>query len=180
VWPGGIWIKKYCKPIFLDPYQWDFRGSLINLLQTKLIMPAKEIITFNGMEIRFCLDEKDTNGALTMFECIIAPGARVPVPHYHKDFDETIYGIHGIASYTIDGTAVEIGPGDSYFIRRGMVHGFENKTNETIRFLAVVNPGIFGPSYFKDVAAVVNAGGPPDIAKMKEVLLKHGLVPVMG
>lgn len=143
-------------------------------------MPAKEAIPLKGMEVRFCLDEKDTNGALTMFECIISPAARMPVPHYHKDFDETIYGIEGIASYTIDGKAVEIGPGDSYFIPRGIVHGFENKTSNTVRFLAIINPGIFGPSYFKDVAVVLNAGGPPDMTKMKEVLLRHGLVPVIG
>lgn len=132
------------------------------------------------MEVRFCQDENDTNGAITMFECIIAPAARVPVPHYHKDFDETIYGLEGVASYTIDGKAVEIGPGDSYFIQRGVTHGFENKTEGTIRFLCVINPGIFGPAYFKDVAAILNAGGPADIAKLKEVLLQHGLVPVMG
>lgn len=141
---------------------------------------SKEVILFNGMEVRFCLDENDTNGVLTLFECIIAPAARVPVPHYHKDFDETIYGLEGVVSYTIDGKAIEIGPGDCYFIPRGVTHGFANKTDKTIRFLAVINPGIFGPAYFKDVAAIVNAGGPPDIAKLKEVLLKHGLVPVMN
>ena len=143
-------------------------------------MPAREVIKFNGMEVRFCLDEKDTNGALTMFECIISPAARMPAPHYHKDFDETIYGLEGTTSYTIDGKPVELNPGDSYFIPRGIVHGFENKTNNTTRFLAVINPGIFGPSYFKEVAAILNAGGPPDMAKLKEVLTKHGLVPVMG
>src|ERR1700757_1088296 len=118
-------------------------------------MPAKEVITFHGMEVRFCLDEKDTNSALTMFECIIDPAARMPAPHYHKDFDETIYGLQGTASYTIGGKAVEIGPGDSYFIPRGTVHGFENKSTDTVRFLAIASPGIFGPSYFKDVAAVL-------------------------
>lgn len=143
-------------------------------------MAAKESIIFNGMEVRFCLDENDTNGALTMFECIIDPAARVPVPHYHKDFDETVYGLEGIVSYTIDGKSVDIGPGDCYYISRGMVHGFENKTNGRIRFLCVINPGIFGPSYFKEIAATLNAGGPPNIPKLKEILLKHGLVPVMN
>lgn len=141
---------------------------------------SKEAISFNGMQVRFCLDERDTNGAITMFECIIAPAAKVPVPHYHKDFDETIYGLEGTASYTIDGKAVEIGPGDHYFIPRGVVHGFENKTSDTIRFLVFINPGIFGPAYFKDIAAIVNIPGPPDIAKIKEVFAKHGLVPAMA
>jgi quercetin dioxygenase-like cupin family protein len=141
---------------------------------------SKQVISFNGIEVKFCLDETDTSGALTMFECIISPSAKVPVPHYHKDFDETIYCLDGVSSYMIDNKLVEIGPGDSCFIPRGTVHGFENKTNETIRFLAVITPGIFGPSYFQEVAAIINAGGPPDMAKLKEVLIKHGLVPVMS
>jgi quercetin dioxygenase-like cupin family protein len=143
-------------------------------------MAAKESIKFNGMEVKFCLDENDTNGAITMFECMVASAARVPVPHYHKDFDETIYGLEGTTSYTIDGRKIEIGPGDSVFISRGSVHGFENRTSNSVKFLAVINPGIFGPSYFKEIAAILNAGGPPDIHKLKEVLLKHGLVPAMS
>jgi quercetin dioxygenase-like cupin family protein len=139
---------------------------------------SKEVIAFNGMEVRFCLDENDTNGSLTMFECTVAPAARVPVAHYHKEFDETIYGLEGVASYTIDGKPVEIGPGDHYFIPRGVTHHFANNTDSAVRFLVFINPGIFGPAYFKAVAAIVNAGGPADVVKLKDVLLKHGLVPV--
>ncbi|MGZ3756860.1 MAG: cupin domain-containing protein [Mucilaginibacter sp.] len=141
---------------------------------------ATELISFNGIDVKFSLDEKDTNGALTLFECIISPSAKVPVPHYHKDFDETIYGLEGVTSYTIDGKAVEIGPGDSCFIPRGTTHGFENKTDQKVRFLAFISPGIFGPAFFRDIAAVANAGGPPDMSKLKEVLIKHGLVPVVN
>ena len=142
-------------------------------------MRVKEIIKFQGMEIRFCLNEKDTDGAITMFECIIDGGVRMTAPHFHKHFDETIYGVEGIVTYTIGGNAVEIGPGDSYFIPRGMVHGFENKANQKIKFLAVISPGLFGPSYFNEIAGIINAGGPPDIAKIHQVMQRHGLVPVL-
>ncbi len=37
-----------------------------------------------------------------------------------------------------------------------------------------------GPDYFKDIAEIINAGGPPDMAKLKGVMLNHGLVPVVG
>ena len=143
-------------------------------------MSQNQTVLLNGMEVRFCLNEKDTNGVLTMFECIIHAGAKMPVPHYHKDFDETIYGVEGNVSYVVDGKLVEIGPGDSCFIPRGIVHGFSNKTDRTIKFLAVINPGIFGISYFQEIAEVFSAGGPPNIAALKDVMQKHGLVPVMG
>jgi len=143
-------------------------------------MTAKKSVLLNGMEVRFCLNENETNGVLTMFECIIHAGAKMPVPHYHKDFDETIYGVQGIVSYMVDGKPVEIGPGDSCFIPRGTVHGFSNNTTETIKFLAVINPGIFGITYFQEIAEVFSAGGPPNIAALKDVMQRHGLVPVMG
>lgn len=139
-----------------------------------------EIIKFGGIEIHFSLDANDTNKQLTLFKCVIHPNTKMPAPHYHEQFDETIYGLKGIATYTVDGKTIEIGPGDSCFIPRGIVHGFENKTNDTIEFLAYTSPGVFGPEYFKGIAEVINAGGPPDLAKMKEVMRKHGLVPVLA
>ncbi|MDB4921409.1 cupin domain-containing protein [Mucilaginibacter sp.] len=142
-------------------------------------MATKEIIAISGLEVKFCLDEDDTNGQLTMFEVTVNAAAKVPVPHYHKDFDESIYGLEGTVTFKIDGKELEIGMGDSCFIPRGIVHGFENKTNSRVKFLAIVNPGILGPAYFKELAVIINAGGPPDMVKVKAVLQKHGLVPVM-
>lgn len=140
----------------------------------------KEVIEFGGMKIYYCLDASDTKGQLTMFKCVIGAGAKIAAAHYHENFDETVYGLTGIATYTIDGKTIEIGPGDSVFIPRGAVHAFANKSDETIEFLCVANPGVFGPDFFKDAAEIINAGGPPDIAKLKQVMLNHGLVPVAG
>lgn len=143
-------------------------------------MKHKEVIKFAGMEIHYCLDAQDTKGSLTMFKCVISAGAKIAAAHYHENFDETVYGLKGVATYTVDGKTIEVGPGDCLFIPRGAVHAFANKTNETIEFAAFCNPGIFGPDYFKDIAEVINTGGPPDMAKLKQVMSNHGLVPVMG
>jgi quercetin dioxygenase-like cupin family protein len=143
-------------------------------------MKNKEIIKFAGMEIHFCLDATDTKGSVTMFKCVIESGAKIAAPHYHEKFDETVYCLKGTATYTVDGSIIELHPGDSLFIPRGVVHAFANKTNETIEFLCVINPGLMGPDYFKDIAEIINAGGPPDMAKLKQAMLNHGLVPVAG
>ena len=42
--------------------------------------------------------------------------------------------------------------------------------------LSTLTPGSIGPDYFRDIAAVVNAGGPPDPAKIAAVMARHGLV----
>jgi hypothetical protein len=48
-----------------------------------------------------------------------------------------------------------------------------------VKGLAVITPALLGPDFFTEAAAILNAGGPPDIEKLKAVMAKHGLVPTM-
>jgi quercetin dioxygenase-like cupin family protein len=138
-----------------------------------------EIIRLGQIGVRFLLDAAETKGSLGMFEFTVPTGARVPLPHFHEHYDETIYGVEGVMTFTVDGKAVQIGKGDSIFIRRGAVHGFNNLTDADAKALAVVTPALIGPDFFRETAEVVNAGGPPDLEKIKAVMAKHGLVAVM-
>jgi len=137
----------------------------------------KETIQAGQVTIDFLLEAADTNGSTAMFEFTVPAGAKVPVPHYHEHFDETIYGLDGIMTFTVDGKIIDIHPGDSCFIPRGAVHGFNNLQSGNAKALAVITPGLLGPIFFKEIAAIFNAGGPPDLEKIKQVMLKHGLVP---
>jgi quercetin dioxygenase-like cupin family protein len=138
-----------------------------------------EIIRVGQVGIRFLLEAADTNGSVAMFEFTVPAGAKVPVPHYHKAYDETIYGVEGVVTFTVEGKPVDIGPGETCFIPRGAVHGFNNLKQSDVKALAVITPALLGPDFFKEAAAIVNAGGPPNVEKLKAVLLKHGLVPAM-
>ena len=140
---------------------------------------AKEIIKFAGLEVHFNLFNSDTNDQVCLFKVVCHPGAKMGVPHYHKHFDETIYGLKGVTTYTVDGKIIELGAGDPIFIRRGVAHGFANNTSEVSEFLCVITPAVFGPEYFREIAAVLNLPGPPDMPRLKDILLKYGLVPVM-
>lgn len=136
-----------------------------------------EIIRVGQIEIKFLLEAAQTNGSLALFEFAVPAGAKVPAPHSHARYDETIYGVEGIVTFTVEGKDTPVGPGECCFIRRGVVHGFRNLHTVNARALAVVTPALLGPDFFKEAAAIVNAGGPPDLAKIKEVMLRHGLVP---
>jgi hypothetical protein len=37
-------------------------------------------------------------------------------------------------------------------------------------------PFLFGRRHFEEIAQVVNVSGKPDLAKVKEIMLRHGLV----
>jgi quercetin dioxygenase-like cupin family protein len=138
-----------------------------------------EIIRVGQIGIHFLLEAADTNGSVAMFEFTVPAGARVPLPHSHKHYDETIYGVEGVITFTVEGRTVHIGPGESCFIPRGAVHGFNNLKQADAKALAVVTPALLGPDFFKETAAIVNAGGPPDLEKLKVVFARHGLVAVM-
>lgn len=138
----------------------------------------KEIIRAGQITIKFLIEAADSNGAVAMFEFTVPAGAKVPLPHYHKQFDETIYGVEGVLTFTVDGKASDIGVGDSCFVPRGVVHGFTNSKQTDAKALAIVTPALIGPDYFKEMTALVSAGGSPDLENMKAVMTKHGLVPV--
>ena len=139
----------------------------------------QEIIRAGQITIKFLTEGADSNGALAIFEFTVPAGAKVPLPHYHRQFDEAIYGVEGTLTFTIEGKAVDIGVGESCFIPRGAVHGFTNLKQVDAKALAIVTPALIGPDYFKEMAALASAGGPPNIEMMKAVMTKHGLVPVM-
>jgi len=62
---------------------------------------------------------------------------------------------------------------------KGVVHAFANPFAVTARALIIQSPDI-GAQYFRDVAPVVNAGGPPDKAALLAVMATYGLVASHG
>jgi hypothetical protein len=57
------------------------------------------------------------------------------------------------------------------------VHGFTNDSEEPGTCLCVLTPGVIGSAYFRELADLM-AGGAPDPARVKEIMLRYGLVPV--
>ncbi len=137
-----------------------------------------ETIRIGQIGIRFLLEAADTNGSVAMFEFTAPAGAKVPVPHYHKAYDETIYGVEGVVTFTVEGKPVDIGPRETCFIPRGAVHGFNNMKQTDAKALAIITPALLGPEFFKECAVVVNTGGSP-VEKLTAIMLKHGLVAAM-
>ena len=85
-----------------------------------------EGIRIGGLEIRFLLEGKSSGGAIAMFEFDVAAGAKMPIAHSHDAYEETIYGLEGVLTFTVDGREIEVGPGEVLCIARGAVHRFDN------------------------------------------------------
>ncbi len=140
---------------------------------------SKETIQVGALSVRFLVEASDSNGSASVFECLVPADSKMPVPHSHDAFEETIYGLEGVTSWTVDGRSQEISPGEAVCIPRGAVHGFDNQGTADARFLAISTPGVMSPDYFREIHEVLAAagGGPPDPAKVVEVMRRHGLTP---
>lgn len=135
-------------------------------------------VRIGDLELRFLVDEAQSAGQAVMFEFVVPPRARVPAPHFHREVDELVYGLEGTLTTTIGEEKKAVPAGGSAFIPRGVVHQHENFRDQTARVLCILTPGSIGRRYFEEVASEVNAPGKPDLARVKEIMLRHGLVPV--
>jgi quercetin dioxygenase-like cupin family protein len=127
--------------------------------------------------IRFRVEAEATAGSAALFEFDVPPEGPMPPPHSHDRYEETLYGLRGTLTWTVDGETTRVGPGEVLCIPRGATHHFENTGTELATQLVIVTPGLLGPAYFRDLAAIVNVDGPPDFAAALDVMRRHGLTP---
>ena len=138
---------------------------------------VREEIRVGQLAIRFLVEGEESGGSVAMFEFDVPAGMSVAAGHSHDGYEETIYGLEGVLTWTVEGTQIEVGTGYVLLIPRGAVHQFDNTSDEDARALAVVTPGILGPDYFREVAAILDAaaGGPPDLDALGKVMRRNGL-----
>jgi quercetin dioxygenase-like cupin family protein len=144
------------------------------------VNPADETIQLGPLAVRFLIAGDQAAGSVAVFELSVPKGERLAAPaHSHDGFEETVYGIEGLLTWTVDGLRIDVGPGQALCIPRGAVHRFDNDGGKAVKALCVITPAAIGPQYFREAAEVANAaaGGPPDRAKMAAIMLRHGLTP---
>jgi quercetin dioxygenase-like cupin family protein len=140
------------------------------------ITPAgQEVIRVGQLEIRY-LNEAGNGCHMGCFEMRVPPGSNVPPPHSHPANEEIVYVLEGTLRYSVGSETRDLRPGDSMATPCGAVHGFSNPGDVTVRALVINTPDI-GAQFFREAGAIINAGGPPDKAKLVATMAKFGLVP---
>ena len=147
---------------------------------TLSVNPAEETIDFGPLAVRFLLTGNNSNDTLAVFELTVGAAQRLMAPaHSHDHYEETIYGLEGVLTWTVDGRPIEVALGQALCIPRGAVHRFDNLASENAKALCAITPAAIGPQYFREMLEVMKAaaGGPPDRTKMAEIMRRHGLTP---
>src|SRR5215216_1298257 len=132
------------------------------------VNPSDESIRLGPLAVRFLVAGEDSNGSVAIFELTVPGAQRLAAPaHSHDHYEETIYGIDGVLTWTIDGKQIDVGPGQALCIPRGAIHRFDNNGSQDVKALCAITPAAIGPQYFRDAAEVTKAaaGGAPDRVK---------------
>ena len=132
-------------------------------------------IKVGQLTISYLVDGSQSR-SLGVFELEVPPGSNVPPPHSHSNNEEIVYVLEGKLQYSVGNETRDLTPGETMFTPKGAVHRFSNPFPAMARALIIQSPDI-GAQYFRDVAAVVNAAGPPDKAALVSVMGRYGLVP---
>jgi quercetin dioxygenase-like cupin family protein len=136
---------------------------------------ADEVIRVGQLEIRY-LQESGRGNRMGAFELCVPPGSNVPPPHSH-DNEELIYVLEGMLRFTVGNETRDLGPGDSMTTPTGVAHAFSNPHGVVAKALVINTPEI-SADYFREMAALIDRGGPPDKARMMETMKRFGLTPV--
>jgi quercetin dioxygenase-like cupin family protein len=144
------------------------------------VNPSDETIRIGPLAVRFLVTGEDAAGSVALLELTVPAAERLAAPaHSHDHYEETVYGVEGVLTWTVNGTPIEVGPGQALCIPRGAVHRFDNHGSQRAKALCAITPAAIGPQYFREVAAAIDAaaGGPPDTARVVEIMRRHGLTP---
>src|SRR5213595_2331006 len=90
--------------------------------RSKMATSMREEIQVGGMTIRFLIEGEQSAGSVAVFEFDVPAGSKVAAAHSHDGYEETIYGVEGVLTWTVAGTATDVRAGEALYIPRGAVH----------------------------------------------------------
>jgi quercetin dioxygenase-like cupin family protein len=130
------------------------------------VNPSAELIKVGHLKVCFLITGSNSAGSIAAFELTVPVAKALPVPvHSHTHFEETIFGLDGVMTWTVDGKGFEVGPGEALCIPRGAVHRFDNRGDRNATALCVITPGVLGPQYFREQGALLSYWTQPPAAR---------------
>lgn len=126
-----------------------------------------------GEETLVKVSPVDSEGQLAAFH-LVAPPMSGPPRHVHTREDEWFYVLEGELVFELEGERHTVGAGGSVWLRRGVVHAYQNFTARDARLLIVTTPGRFC-DFFVEMSAAASPGAMPEPAVFAELDAKYGI-----
>lgn len=126
-----------------------------------------------GEETLVKVSPEDSGGQLAFFH-LTAPPMSGPPRHQHSREDELFYVLEGELVFEIDGELYTAVAGSTVYLRRGVVHAYQNYTSEPARLLILTMPGDFC-HFFEEMSANTPPGGLPDLQMLEALNARYGI-----
>lgn len=126
-----------------------------------------------GEETLVKVSAQDSDGTLSFFH-LVAPPMSGPPLHVHTREDELFYVLEGELVFELDGERHTVRAGDTVYLRRGVVHAYQNFTKLDARLLIATTPGGFS-DFFVELSAATPPGTLPDPDRVAAIGAKYGM-----
>ena len=126
-----------------------------------------------GEETLVKVSAEDSEETLAFFH-LVAPPMSGPPRHVHTREDELFYVLEGELVFELDGERHTVRAGDTVYLRRGVVHTYQNFTTSNARLLIATVPGMFS-RFFVELSAVTPLGAMPDPERMDAMATEYGI-----
>ena len=74
--------------------------------RTTKVNASEQTIKIGPIGIRFLLTGEDSGGSVSMFEVLVPAGQKLVAPAHKNDaYEEILYGIEGVLTWTVHGNA---------------------------------------------------------------------------
>jgi quercetin dioxygenase-like cupin family protein len=126
-----------------------------------------------GEETLVKVSAEDSAGTLAFFH-LLAPPMSGPPRHVHTREDELFYVLEGELVFELDEERHTVRAGDTVYLRRGVVHAYQNFTTSVARLLITTTPGGFS-GFFEELSAATPLGGLPAPDRLDAIGTKYGI-----
>lgn len=137
----------------------------------------QRVIHLGAITITLLKTRHESNGRLDAFEVTLPPHISGVVPHLHQASEETILGVDGLTLWNIADRQIQIGPGQTLDIPRGIPHSFINLHGSPSRFICILTPGALGAEYFEQLSSTMLQDGPTNYAALGAIMTRYGVIP---
>lgn len=125
-----------------------------------------------GITLTEVVRSENFNGALTVLEQVVTPGAGSP-PHILHDADKVFFILEGEFEFILGEGKAAGSAGSWVIIPRGTVHNFRNSGLKPGMLLVFTTPGGH-ERFLRDFSQIAREGRPP-LEKMVEVGSRHNV-----
>jgi len=125
-----------------------------------------------GSEVRVKVQAGEPDGAFSLIEWTIPPGAPAPPRHVHHEGSETFFILEGTLTFPMADKTVAAPAGTCLHIPPGTPHTLANETDVPVRALELFVPGSL-MSLVEAVGEIFAAGIPPDPRRLQSVFAQH-------